>query len=166
MNGSSKGYSPLQLVLHWLIVLLVFFQLVFGEAVGEYRHALRGGGPVDAATTLGYDLHIVVGLAILALVLLRLVFRLKEGVPPPVPGPALQLRIAAGLHHLFYFLLVAMPLTGLAALYRLVPGAGDVHELGKPVFILAIVLHAGAALYHHFLLKDTTLRRMLVPRSL
>jgi cytochrome b561 len=40
---------------------------------------------------------------------------------------------------------------------------GDIHALAKPAFIVLIGIHAGAALFHHFVLKDTVLRRMLVP---
>ncbi|ESW91110.1 hypothetical protein X770_10755 [Mesorhizobium sp. LSJC269B00] len=40
---------------------------------------------------------------------------------------------------------------------------GDVHTWAKPVFIVLICIHAGAALFHHFILKDAVLRRMLVP---
>ena len=40
---------------------------------------------------------------------------------------------------------------------------GEIHSANKPVFILLILIHAAAALYHHFVLKDSTLRRMMVP---
>lgn len=161
---STTGYSSLQVILHWLIVLLVFYQLIFGEDVSAYHRAVRDGGDVSALA-IGYNLHIIVGLAILVLTVIRFWLRLNVGVPAPVPGPALQVKVGVALHHIFYFLLFFMPLSGLVANY-LVPAVGPVHELGKPVFIVAIVLHAAAALYHHFVVKDSTLRRMLVPRTM
>ena len=40
---------------------------------------------------------------------------------------------------------------------------GDVHALAKPLFIALIAAHGGAALFHHFVLKDRVLRNMIVP---
>lgn len=164
MTAPSKGYTPLQFGLHWIIVLLVFFQLVFGEGISQYRHAVHQG--LDASGLLtGYYLHVIVGTTVLILAAIRFALRLKIGVPPPVPGPAFQIKLGIGLHHLFYVLLFAMPITGLIANYWL-PALGPVHELGQPIFIVAIVLHVAAALYHHFVAKDSTLMRMLKPGTL
>jgi cytochrome b561 len=161
MAENTKGYSSLQLVLHWVIVLLVFFQLVFGEDIGAYHRALSHGEDATSLA-LGANLHIIVGVAVLVLVAVRLFIRLRDGAPAPVPGPALQVWLGQSLHHIFYFLLFAMPISGLVANY-LVPSVGPLHELGKPLFIIFILLHAGAAFYHHFVLKDSTLMRMLKP---
>jgi cytochrome b561 len=57
-----------------------------------------------------------------------------------------------------------VPISGLVALY-INDEVGDIHSLAKPVFIVLIAAHAAAALYHQFIVKDGTLRRMLVPRS-
>ena len=62
----STGYTPLQLSLHWLIVLVVFFQLIFGEDMGRYNYFLRSGQDVAPLVT-GYYLHVGVGIAILVL---------------------------------------------------------------------------------------------------
>lgn len=57
-----------------------------------------------------------------------------------------------------------VPVSGLVTLY-VNDEIGDIHSLSKPVFIVLILVHAAAALYHQFVVKDGTLRRMLVPRS-
>ena len=167
MSGNSKGYSYLQVTLHWAIAALVFYQLVFGEDIKRYHRALdkyltEGGDAPSTATVIGGNLHIYIGVAILALVVIRLALRLTVGVPAAVPGPALQVKAGEALHWLFYLLLFAMPVTGLLAQYTTLP-VGELHEAGQPAFIVLIVVHAGAALYHHFLLKDSTLMRMLKP---
>ena len=60
MAKQSTGYTVLQLSLHWLIVLLVLFQLIFGEDMGTYNDLLHSGQ--DAAPLLtGYYLHLGVG---------------------------------------------------------------------------------------------------------
>lgn len=163
MSGSAKGYSLLQVTLHWLIAALVLWQLVFGEDVGDVAHALRNGEAVDPLLQLSADFHIYIGIAVLALAVARLLLRLTQGVPAPVPGPTLQVKLGEGLHYLFYFLLFAVPVTGLLAKYGKIHIAGEIHELAKPVFIIAIALHAGAALYHHFIVKDSVLKRMMKP---
>ena len=162
MAKQSTGYTVLQLSLHWLIVLLVLFQLIFGEDMGSYNDLLHSGQ--DAAPLLtGYYLHLGVGVAVLVLTLFRFGLRLAVGVPPSVPGPALQVRTGEALHYLFYLMLIVTPVTGLLAQYVDIETFGEIHSVNKPVFILLILIHAAAALYHHFVLKDSTLRRMMVP---
>ena len=162
MAKHSTGYTVLQLSLHWLIVLLVFFQLIFGEDMGRYNYFLRSGQDATPLLT-GYYLHVGVGVLVLVLALFRFGLRLAQGVPPPVPGPALQVRAGEALHYFFYFMLIATPITGLLAQYVDMHTFGEIHAANKPIFVLLIVLHVAAALYHHFVLKDSTLRRMMVP---
>ncbi|WP_237151922.1 cytochrome b [Oryzibacter oryziterrae] len=173
MKKSSQGYTAMQLALHWGIAVLVLYQLVFGEVMGDLGHYLRGlkeSGAQPDPTVLdplnqGANLHIYVGIAILLLTAIRLLVRLSVGAPEPVPGPALQVKVAQLLHFGFYVLLFAVPVTGLLAEY-VSREFGDIHELAKPVFIVFILVHAGAALYHHFVVKDSTLMRMMKPGSL
>lgn len=162
MAKQSTGYTVLQLSLHWLIVLLVLFQLIFGEDMGRYNYLLHSGQDVTALLT-GYYLHVGVGIAVLVLTLFRLGLRLAVGVPPSVPGPTLQVKAGEALHYLFYLMLIITPVTGLLAQYVDLGTFGEIHSVNKPVFILLILIHAAAALYHHFVLKDSTLRRMMVP---
>jgi cytochrome b561 len=162
VSENAKGYSVLQVSLHWVIVLLVLFQLLFGESMTHYVDALEEGGSPDAALAQGGHLHLYLGLAILALAVLRLALRFVVGVPAPVPGRRLQVKAGEALHWLFYVLLFAMPVSGLFA-YNEVIDVGELHAAGQALFWLCIVLHVAAALYHHFLLRDSTLMRMLKP---
>jgi len=157
------GYSGLQIVLHWIIAAFVLFQLVFGESMAEATDAAADGTPIAPADAALASAHYWVGIAILLLVALRLMLRLQRGAPEPLSsgGSALG-RVAAIAHWLFYALLVLMPVTGLLAIY-VSPELGEVHEIGKPVFILLIAAHVAGALYHQFWLKDGTLRRMVIP---
>jgi cytochrome b561 len=155
------SYSRLQITLHWIIAALVVFQLVFGEAMGDLGHALRDGRAPDSVTFLLGNAHIWVGSAILALMILRIALKLTRGTPAPIPGPRLQEIAAKSIHGLFYLLLLVAPLTGLAAWFLGVRAAGEVHEVLKPVFIILIALHVVGALWHQFIVKDETLKRML-----
>jgi len=160
-----SGYSALQILLHWLIALLVLFQLVFGDSMSRFLHREHRGMPIDASVRSWAGYHYWVGLAILALVLLRLLLRLTRNVPEPgASGPHWMKRAASASHALFYVLLLAMPVLGLLGYYIGDP-YGDIHSWGKPLLIILISIHAAAALFHQFWLKDGTLRRMLVPAS-
>lgn len=157
------GYTAAQIVLHWVIVLLVLFQLVFGEDMGRAFRAVQTGEAMDGGTALSADLHLWVGVAVLVFAAIRLVTRLGYGAPPAPAGTSpLQARLADAMHWLFYVLLFVVPVSGLVAWF-VTPAVGELHELSKPAFIVLILGHAGAALYHQFVVKDGVLRRMLVP---
>jgi cytochrome b561 len=164
MARHSTGYSALQVSLHWLIVLLVFYQLVFGENMGRYHYLIRSGQDASSLVT-AYYLHVGVGIAILALTLFRFSLRFRLGVPEAIPGPALQVRAGQALHYFFYLMLIVTPVTGLLAQYVDMRTFGEIHSINKPIFVVLILLHVAAALYHHFVLKDSTLHRMMVPGS-
>ncbi len=164
VSTERTGYSPVQIFLHWAIAALVLFQLIFGESMGAVVEA------ADRNTTASPDdqrlasLHYWFGLAILVLVAVRLAVRLAQGAPDTVGVAPLARRAAQLAHWLFYLLLILVPVTGLLGYYFGDPW-GDLHTWGKPAFIVLIAIHASAALFHQFWVKDGTLRRMLVPRA-
>jgi cytochrome b561 len=158
------GYSAAQIALHWTIAVLVLFQLVWGDSMSIALNAPKHGRVVSDADAALASAHYWVGIAILALVLARLAVRLSAGAPAPAAGsgPRWMAQAARGAHALFYALLIATPLLGLLGYYVGEP-FDDIHSAAKPVFIVLIALHALAALFHQFWLRDGTLRRMLVP---
>lgn len=160
---TSPGYSLAQISIHWLIAALVLFQLVFGESMVAVVDAAEEGGTASPTDVLLSGGHYWVGIAILGLVVVRLGLRLMAGSGQPRPTSLVD-RAAAAMHWLFYVLLFAVPISGLMTLY-VNDEIGDIHSLAKPVFIVLILAHAGAALYHQFVVKDGTLRRMLVPKA-
>ncbi len=159
----TQGYSGLQIGLHWLIAALVVFQLVFGESMTSAVDAVAEGTAASTFDMRFASLHYWFGIAILALVGVRLAVRLTRGVPPAHAATAFWTDMLARLAHgLFYVLLVVVPVTGLLGYYVEGP-FGDIHAWAKPVFIGLIAVHAAAALYHQFFKKDGTLTRMLKP---
>lgn len=164
MATPRTGYSGLQISLHWTIALLVLFQLLFGESMTATVDAAEEGAiPSNSDQLLG-QAHYWVGLAILALVVVRIGVRLLRGAPAPAALSSLIGKLATTTHALFYALLIAVPATGLLGYYLGDPW-GNLHTWGKPVFIVLIALHAAGALFHQVFVKDNTLRRMLVPES-
>ncbi|MGV8955292.1 MAG: cytochrome b [Cypionkella sp.] len=158
----TNGYAPIQITLHWLIAALVVFQLVFGESMVTATDAAEEGTALSTTDAILATAHYWVGLSILALVVTRLIVRLRLGAPHAAEGNPLLALAAKATHWLFYALLVAVPISGLVTVY-INPEVGDIHQLAKPAFIVLIALHAGAALFHQFVLRDGTLMRILVP---
>lgn len=163
MRPVPKGYSALQIGLHWLIALLVIFQIVFGESMEHWADSLHEGEAVSPSDVLLGTAHYWVGISTFVLVVIRLILRLRVGVPEHAGPPSAANRIASIMHWAFYVLLLLMPIQGLLAYYIGDP-FGPVHALfGKPILAVLILLHAAAALYNQFVRKDGTLMRMLVP---
>lgn len=162
-NDQAVGYTASQITLHWLIAALVAFQLIFGEGMSNVREAAEEGA-TPSSLDFGVSVaHYWLGIAILALVLVRLGLRLRHGAPPAQPGgQAWTDWMAKLVHWAFYAMLFAMPILGLLAVH-VSDAFGEIHTLGKPVFILLIAVHVLGALYHQFVKRDGTLRRILVP---
>jgi len=168
------------IALHWLTLLLILIAYVCMEFRGLFP---RGSEPRALMKTL----HFSTGLSVLLVLLPRLWLRLRGPVPPitPTPAPAMRLAAHAG-HAALYLFLLGMPLLGwlilsaegasislwglpLPALVGVDRDAAhryeELHELGATLGYWLIGLHAAAGLYHHWLRRDNTLRRMLPGRA-
>ena len=170
LKNTDLRWGAVSQLLHWTVVLLIFGLATVGLLMTEMPNTPR---KIEI-----YALHKSFGLTVLALAAIRLAWRLYAGTPAPVPGtPHWQARIASLTHVLLYVVLFAMPLTGWlfnsAAGYPLqffglfnLPAltALSLHKAGFWVLLSLVVLHAGAAFYHHLFLEDATLRRMLPGR--
>jgi cytochrome b561 len=155
------GYSGIQISLHWIIAALVLFQLLFGESMTQVRDAAETGAPSSATDQTLATAHYWVGISILVLIVVRLAVRLINGAPQPL-GQTMTVWAAKIVHAVFYILLFAVPATGLLTVY-VSDTFGDIHSLGKPIFICLIAAHALGALYHQFWHRDGTLKRIVVP---
>ena len=143
----------------------------------------KGSDPREAMKTW----HFMLGLSVFVLVWLRLGLRLLQPTPIIEPRPvAWQQYLAKVVHGALYALMIAMPIAGwmiLSAEGDAVPFFGmelppltapdkaaaesleDLHELGGKIGYALVGLHALAALFHHYVQKDNTLRRMLPGRD-
>jgi cytochrome b561 len=152
---TTTGYSGLQIVLHWLIALLILGAWLSSEGAEEAMEAIEDGG------TASFVPHVAFGLAVLALVVLRLVIRLTRGAPaaPGVPG-SIAVKAADWGHRLLYLLMIAVPLGGVS-IWFFGMNNGEVHGLFANVLLIIALGHAAMALYHQYVLKDGLLRRMM-----
>lgn len=173
-------WGPVSQALHWTIALLVLVMAAIGLSLDELPRSPRWFWV--------YDLHKSIGLLVLALVVLRLAWRLYAGAPPPLPGlPRIQRIAAAATHWLLYVLILAMPLSGwlydsasglrtlrwfgqftvpklVAPDEALAGGLHEVHETLFTILVIVVLLHVAAAVWHHVFRRDATLARML-PRD-
>ena len=127
--------------------------------------------------------HFMFGLTVLLLVLIRVVARVTGGTPPITPDPPAWQTLIARLTHLaLYAFMIAMPIAGwviLSASGKAIPFYGlelpalvglnkalaeqvkELHETVATIGYFLVGLHAVAALFHHYIVKDDTLRRMI-----
>ncbi|WP_425356462.1 cytochrome b [Xaviernesmea rhizosphaerae] len=156
------AYSLPQRVLHWLMALLIFFNLIFSDGMEHWARLMRHGQPVTPDDVGSANIHAYVGIAILVLALCRLALRLVQGAPqPPADEPPILRLVAKATHGLLYFLFFAMPLSGIARYYFGVEAAGFLHGGPMKLALWALIAaHIAGALAHQFLWKSNVLARM------
>ncbi len=175
-KNTTARYGSLSIGLHWLMFLL--FIAVY--ALIELREIYpKGSDPREAMKTW----HFMIGMLIFWLTWLRLAARVSGPTPDITPVPPNWQQLPAKLVHLgLYLLMIVMPLTGwllLSAAGKPIPFFGlqlpaligeskevagqlkEVHEVIGTIGYYLIGIHIVAALYHHYLVHDNTLTRML-----
>jgi cytochrome b561 len=175
-NTSSVRYGSWMIGMHWLMLLLVAAVYALVELRGIFP---RGSAGRDAMM----QWHAMLGLLVFGLTLARLALRVALPRPPIAPPPpAWQERLAGLVQWLMYALMLGLPLAGwlaLSAAGKPVPFFGldlppligankalgkqikEVHEAVATFGYALIGLHAAAALFHHYWMRDNTLTRML-----
>jgi len=178
-SDAAQRYSRTAIALHWTIAVLVIAQFAWGwwmQQIPKEPVGLR----VDA-----FNLHKSVGMTILALMVVRIGWRLAHRPPPLPPMPSWQAAVARANHVALYVLLVIQPLSGyLGSEFSGYPvkvfGMTLPSWAGKDVAmkdflsgmhlatswaIAAVVgLHVGAALKHALVDRDGLLERMGIRR--
>jgi cytochrome b561 len=174
--GRAIGYSPLAKLLHWLIVVLLIIQYTVAWFM---PHIGRNTVPETLI-----NLHFSLGTIILAVAVLRLLWRLTHPEPTPMDKIApWQLVTAKTIHYLLYLLLLIIPILGWTnasyrgfdvALFGLTlphlvatrapnfAWTGDVHAAVSYYVMLPLIgLHAAASIYHAVVHKNGVFGRML-----
>lgn len=172
----ALSYGRTAKTFHWTIALLIALMFVLGWTMdAEQRHSSH---------ITAVDFHMTFGVIIMAFVVLRYVWR-RKNPPPPLPAHMSRPeRLAAELGHAaLYLLTFAIPAAGLIMVvvegeavlfFGLIDldSEGQRSEEAAEIFadlhkwlgwaLLAVLAgHVGAALRHHYLLRDDVLRRML-----
>jgi cytochrome b561 len=162
-------------VLHWVIAALIAVQLPIGWLMPDIEPGMIPGTAMSV--------HISIGMTILALIVLRFVWRLLHPVAPESGLPGWQRVSSELVHWLLYLTVLATTLTGwcfasangwtihlygIAPLPRLVaegsPLGHDLGELHEPLtwaLLVLVAIHIAAAMIHLFVYRDRVMHRML-----
>ena len=173
-GDDGTDYDSVAIALHWATAVLVVVQMTLAKTWGLW------GRPAHHFMVVT---HMSLGMILAAVIVARLLWRLIPGhqVPPSEVG---WLRIASkGVHYLLYALLAAEAVLGFLLRWSegesmsffgvLIPPpfsewsraahhqVGEIHEWTGWTIIAIAAGHAAAALYHHYVLRDRVLKRML-----
>jgi cytochrome b561 len=182
--AQARRYSGIAIFLHWTIAVLIAVLIGLGLTMTSLK-------PGSSWQFKLYQLHKSIGMTVLALVLLRLAWRIHRA-PPDLPQgmPGWERRAAHGTHMMLYALMIAMPLIGWmmvssspwnipTVLYGVLPLPHlpilstltdkapvekffeRIHGLGAWILMGVVGLHFGAALKHYFFDRDDVLQSML-----
>ena len=177
-TSSAARYSRGAIVLHWLIAVLIILNVTAAWVSEDMPKP-------DRAMIMGN--HKAIGIAILLLTVLRIVWRVAHRPPAMIETlKAWEAALARVTHVVFYFLMLAIPLSGWAMSSAFGKGKGvsifglftmpalpvaydkptaemfaEMHEVLATLMLVLFALHVAGALKHQFLDRDGTLRRMV-----
>jgi len=175
LDPAAAVYDTSTIVLHWLTALLVVALFVLAQVWESMPSGTPARKPLQA-------LHVSLGLVLTVVFVWRIIWRATQGASlPPASRGMLQVT-AKSMHYALYALLAAQivlgflfrwaqgePFTffGWFSIPKLLPLTreqrhffGDLHNLAAWAIVVLAGLHALAALFHHYVLRDGLLRRM------
>jgi len=174
VRESGWRYAPAAVVLHWLLALMIVFNL----GIGWYMHSIEDEPGADA----WYDLHKSTGMLVFALVLVRAAWRLTHR-PAELPAsvPRWEALASSIIQWLLYAGMLLLPLTGFLGASHTRTGvtffgqalprwreperdtAGfffGLHETIVWVMVALVAVHALAGLKHALIDRDRVFQRM------
>jgi cytochrome b561 len=196
MKQTPSHYTKTAIILHWLIAIFIALMFVLGwymaelpkEAPKQMAYDLFDLGVYTwqaaeeiSPRTFYFNLHKSLGLTVLALIILRILWRITHTPPAALSSyKAIEKKVATATHHSLYLLMLAVPLTGLTMAINskygvkwfgidLIAGLDNkpvrdffecTHEFVGIVLLVLIGIHLLGALKHKFIDKDETMSRM------
>lgn len=178
LKDSSSGYGLVSILVHWISALLILF--LFG--LGVYMVDLTY---YDDWYHKGPELHVSLGLLVLLIMVVRIVWRIINPTPIDLPAKPVQQKTAKLVKLALYLFIFVVITSGYlittaegqaASMFNVlkfpvitqlssanVDLAGEIHEYFAWAIIALVVLHAVGALFHHFVMRDRTLVRIVKP---
>ena len=165
----SETYDRTTISLHWITAGLVVVLWIIGQTADWLPD-----GPLN---TDYWSVHVVLGFGLAAVIAWRMIWRNSGGRRLPAADTGVLHAVAKATHYGLYLLLLVVIVLGITNafvrgynLFDLVslPQIGDramrkpiTHWHGFAANILLVLagLHAAAALFHHYILRDSVLAR-------
>ena len=194
---NSTRYTKTAIFLHWLIALGIFGMFALGWFMADIPKEAAKQTVFDifdlgifhwnvseaiSPRSFYFNVHKSFGVTILALIFVRVLWRLSHKPPAILTSYKVwERKLASGAHHLLYLLMVILPVSGvIMATYSkygikwfgidFIKGLDNnpmreifksVHEIIGLTMVAILLLHIAGALKHKFIDKDETLKRML-----
>ena len=173
LRNTSCRYGAVAQAFHWLTVVLVLAAYALSQADPYSLYSAAADGT--------RRIHETLGMLVLIIVVLRLLWRLIDSAPPTEPMPVWMAAAAKLVHFALYALLMAIPVTAVLGTWLeglpltfpgldIIPQIAQAHGLGQLIIkihaaLVKVILwvggvHAAAALFHHFYLRDGVLKSM------
>jgi cytochrome b561 len=175
IKNTENSYGIISILLHWI----VSFALIALISAGFYMTSLE---PSEDKFAI-YRIHKATGVIVFALVLFRIIWRLKN-ITPKLPDSTPDWQKAASKINIrvLYFIMITMPSSGLLmSLFsgrevsvfglftipsldkkpKLASLFNEIHDGFAVLLIITVILHISAAFYHHLVRKDNVLRRII-----
>jgi cytochrome b561 len=196
MKQTPSRYTKTAIILHWLIAIFIALMFVLGwymaelpkEAPKQMAYDLFDLGVYTwqvaeeiSPRTFYFNLHKSLGLTVLALIVLRILWRITHTPPAALSSyKAIEKKVATATHHSLYLLMLAVPVSGLTMAINskygvkwfgidVIAGLDNkpvrdffecTHEFVGIVLLVLIGIHLLGALKHKFIDKDDTMSRM------
>ena len=174
LKNTLDSYGLISKNLHWILAVLLLLNFSLGFVMGELEK-----GPLRSSL---FHFHKSMGILLLGLIILRLLWRVINTAPTSLSNNKLIKRTSKFIHYSFYLILLIVTFSGwIYSTARAGPVdvfglfympaivekndiigqiAKDIHIYSVYIFISFLVIHIFASIYHHFFLKDKTLKRM------
>jgi cytochrome b561 len=171
--AAAERYDTMTVALHWATVMLVGLLWTIGQTID-----FAPSGPLR----IDYrSLHMVLGITLACVFITRVWWRSRGGLALPGVDNMLMRVVAWLMHRLLYLIILTTVVLGITNVWvrgdsvfnlfkvpafdpgdrALRDSIGDWHALAANTLVIVAGLHAAVALFHHFILRDGVLRRML-----
>lgn len=171
--GTPARYDGLSILLHWVTAALVVALWTLGQCIDFFP---KGAPKIDARST-----HFLLGATLAVVLILRMGWRASGGRSLPLADPGWMGFAAKAVHYGLYVLIATTVVLGIfnawqrgdvvfnvLTIPKLIPGdvalkktLENLHADFADAVVIVAGLHAAAALAHHYLLRNSVLRRML-----
>ncbi len=178
LKNTTLSYGWITIGMHWLLASTILFMFGLGLYMVDLTY-------YDTWYRGSLNLHKSIGITLMMLWSTVVIWRSMNTKPQPEPAPNHELLAAKAMHWALYLIIAALLITGylistadgrsisvfslfeISALPKLIDNQetiiGEIHEILAWSMIGLVTLHGLAALKHHIIDKDKTLRRMVKP---